>query len=57
MTYVDDEEFVEEPPSQYHPPETEALLQRVHAIIAAAKPVPLSSDSRINKDEVLELLN
>ncbi len=56
MTYVDGEPFVEEPPSQYHAPESEALLQRVHALIASAKPVPLSSDSRINKDEVLDLL-
>ena len=56
MTHVDGDPFVEEPPSQYHAPESEALLQRVHALIASAKPVPLSSDSRINKDEVLDLL-
>jgi hypothetical protein len=38
-------------------PQAEALLRRVIDVIDAARPMPLSSDSRINKDEVLELLN
>lgn len=38
-------------------PHAEALLRRAIDVIEAARPMPLSSDSRINKDEVLELLN
>jgi hypothetical protein len=38
-------------------PQAEALLRRVVDVIEAARPMPLSSDSRINKEEVLELLN
>lgn len=37
-------------------PQAEALLRRAIDVIEAARPMPLSSDSRINKDEVLELL-
>jgi cell division septum initiation protein DivIVA len=33
------------------------LLDRLLAIVEAARPVPLSASSMINKDEVLELLN
>jgi hypothetical protein len=42
--------------SPYHPPEAEQLLRRVAELIAAARPMPLSSSVMINKDEVLELL-
>ena len=38
-------------------PQSEQLLRRVIDVIEAARPMPLSSDSRINKEEVLELLN
>lgn len=38
-------------------PQAEQLLRRVIDVIEAARPMPLSSDSRINKEEVLELLN
>lgn len=55
MTEIE-EAFVEEPPSPYQAPETEALLARIHSLIASARPVPLSSDSRINKEEVLDLI-
>jgi hypothetical protein len=37
--------------------QAEALLRRAIDVIEAARPMPLSSDSRINKEEVLELLN
>ena len=37
-------------------PQAEQLLRRVIDVIEAARPMPLSSDSRINKEEVLELL-
>jgi hypothetical protein len=38
-------------------PQAEGLLRRAIDVIDSARPMPLSSDSRINKDEVLELLN
>ena len=38
-------------------PQAEQLLRRVIDMIEAARPMPLSSDSRINKEEVLELLS
>ena len=38
-------------------PHAEQLLRRVIEVIESARPMPLSSDSRINKEEVLELLN
>jgi hypothetical protein len=37
-------------------PQAEQLLRRAIDVIEAARPMPLSSDSRINKEEVLELL-
>lgn len=41
----------------YEAPQVEALLRRVADLIEAARPMPLSASSMINKDEVLELLN
>jgi hypothetical protein len=38
-------------------PQADALLRRAIDVIDSARPMPLSSDSRINKEEVLELLN
>lgn len=38
-------------------PQAEAILRRAIDVIDSARPMPLSSDSRINKEEVLELLN
>ena len=46
-----------EKPSPYQAPKAEVLLRRAIEAVEAARPVPLSSDSRINKDELLELLN
>jgi hypothetical protein len=43
--------------SPYQAPKAEVLLRRAIEAVEAARPVPLSSDSRINKDELLELLN
>lgn len=45
-----------ERPSPYQAPKVEPLLRRAIEAVEAARPVPLSSDSRINKDELLELL-
>lgn len=43
--------------SGHDAPQAEALLRRAIELVEAARPVPLSSDSRINKDELLEILN
>lgn len=44
------------PASPYDVPEVERLLRQLTDIIEAARPVPLSASSMINKDEVLEML-
>jgi hypothetical protein len=41
----------------YEAPEVEAMLRRVADLIEAARPMPLSASSMINKEEVLSLLN
>ncbi len=41
---------------QYEAPQVEAELRKVIDLIEAARPMPLSSSSIINKEEVLELL-
>ena len=41
----------------YEAPQVEALLRRVTDLIDAARPMPLSASSIINKEEILELLN
>jgi hypothetical protein len=43
--------------SPYHAAESEALLARVIEIVEAARPMPLSASSMINKEEVLDLLD
>lgn len=43
-------------PSPYEAPEVERILRQLTDIIEAARPVPLSASSMINKDEVLEML-
>ena len=42
--------------SQYDAPEVERFLRQLTDLVEAARPVPLSASSMINKDEVLELL-
>lgn len=44
------------PTSPYDAPDVGAVLDRLVAIIEAARPMPLSASSMINKEEVLELL-
>lgn len=41
----------------YQAPQVERLLRQLTDIIEAARPVPLSASSMINKDEVLEVLH
>jgi len=43
-------------PSPYEAPEVERILSKLTDLIEAARPVPLSASSMINKDEVLEML-
>ena len=50
-------ELRREPRGGHEAPKAEALLRRAVELVEAARPVPLSSDSRINKDELLEILN
>lgn len=42
--------------SPYEAPEVERILRQLTDLIDAARPVPLSASSMINKDEVLEML-
>ncbi|MEO6628066.1 MAG: hypothetical protein ABIP03_05795, partial [Aquihabitans sp.] len=42
--------------SRGHQADAEDLLRRVGELVAAARPMPLSSSAMINKEEVLELL-
>jgi cell division septum initiation protein DivIVA len=46
-----------EKPAPHQAPKAEALLRQALEVVENARQVPLSSDSRINKDELLELLN
>jgi hypothetical protein len=57
VEHQDVEAFEGAVPPPYSAPETEALLGQVIDIVEAAPPLPLSSSSRINKDEVLDLLD
>ena len=49
-------EDVFEPVTPYQAPEVERLLQTLIDLVEAARPVPLSASSMINKDEVSEIL-
>ncbi|MDH3754399.1 MAG: hypothetical protein OEU32_11060 [Acidimicrobiia bacterium] len=61
MSYPDDRSPPARPPASsapaYDAPQVEALLRRVADLIEAARPMPLSASSMINKEEVLEILN
>lgn len=43
-------------PNPYAVPEVEALLARAIEIVSQARPMPMSSTVKVNKDEVLDLL-
>ena len=45
------------PKVAYEAPQAEGVLRRAIDLIEAARPMPLSNSSMINKEEVLELLN
>ena len=41
----------------YEAPEVERLIQGLINVVDAARPVPLSSSSMVNKDEIISILN
>lgn len=41
----------------YEAPEVERLIQGLINVVEAARPVPLSSSSMVNKDEIISILN
>lgn len=55
--YHEEEDDAVRSATPYDAPQVEKQLRRLIDIIEAARPVPLSASSMINKDEVLELLN
>ena len=57
MSEHDETEHSFESVEPYEAPEVERLIQGLINVIAAARPVPLSSSSMINKDEVISVLN
>ena len=55
MTDIGPDAMGERPPD-YRAPQAESLLRQVIEIVEAARPMPLSASSMINKEEVLALL-
>lgn len=47
---------LEEGPASEHAPEVEGLISEARSVLAAARPMPLSTSSIIHADEVIELL-
>lgn len=44
-------------PAGYQAPQVTALISRLRSMIEAARPVPLSASSMVNKDEVLDMID
>ncbi|MBT3246971.1 MAG: hypothetical protein HN359_09100 [Actinobacteria bacterium] len=44
-------------PDPYRPPQVEAILRQAREVVASARPMPLSTSSMINKDELLNMLD
>lgn len=44
-------------PAGYQAPQVTALLQQLRSLIEAARPVPLSASSMINKEEILDIID
>jgi len=57
MSEHDETEHSFESVEPYEAPEVERLIQGLINVVEAARPVPLSSSSMINKDEVVSVLN
>ena len=57
MSEHDEAEHSFESVEPYEAPEVERLIQGLLNVVDAARPVPLSSSSMINKDEVISVLN
>ena len=52
-----DENTAFESVEPYEAPEVERLIQGLINVVDAARPVPLSSSSMVNKDEIISVLN
>ena len=52
-----DESTAFESVEPYEAPEVERLIQGLINVVDAARPVPLSSSSMVNKDEIISVLN
>ena len=52
-----DESTAFESVEPYEAPEVERLIQGLINVVDAARPVPLSSSSMVNKDEIISILN
>ncbi|MAG03312.1 MAG: hypothetical protein CL406_01680 [Acidimicrobiaceae bacterium] len=44
-------------PDPYRPPQVEAILRQAREVVASARPMPLSTSSMINKDELVNMLD
>ena len=44
-------------PDPYHPPQVEAILRQIRELVAAARPMPLSSSSMVNKEDLLRVVD
>ncbi len=53
---IPEDHFPQSEAPAYQAPQAEALIRRTITLIEQARPMPLSTSSMINKDEVLELL-
>ena len=44
-------------PDPYRPPQVEAIFRQIRELVAAAKPMPLSSSSMVNQEELLAMVD
>ena len=44
-------------PDPYRPPQVEAIFNQIREVVESARPMPLSTSSMINKEELLEMVD
>ena len=44
-------------PDPYRPPQVEAIFRQIRELVASARPMPLSSSSMVNQDELLAMVD
>ena len=44
-------------PDPYRPPQVEAIFRQIREVVASAKPMPLSSSSMVNQEELLAMVD